>query len=108
MVSCQASIPIRSHVNHSYTVAGERLYNNATVLMIQRVDSIRGEGDGAQQQHRIVLTAFGTGAATYYVDVATGHVVHLIVNQNVELTVTASGKASRFKQTATQEFTLGY
>jgi hypothetical protein len=106
-VSCQASIPMRSRVDHSYSVAGESSYNNAAVLVIQRVDSIHAEGEGAQQQHHVMLSASGTGAATYYVDTATGHVVHLSVDQNVEVTVTASGKANHFRQTARQEFTLG-
>jgi hypothetical protein len=93
-------------VGHSYTVVGQTSYENATVLVIQRTDSIHGEGEGAQQQHRLMLTANGTGQATYYIDTATGHVAHLIVNQDVDLTVSASGKANYFKQNVRQEFTL--
>jgi hypothetical protein len=70
------------------------------------VDSIHAEGEGAQQQHHIMLSVSGTGAATYYVDTVTGHVLHLTVDQNVEVTVTASGKANHFNQTAKEEFTL--
>jgi hypothetical protein len=104
--SCQSSIPIRSRVGHSYRVAGETHYNEATVLVIERVDSIHASGEGIQQQHRVVLAAFGTGTATYYVDTATGHVVHLTLNQDVDVTVTASGKANHFRQNAKQEFEL--
>lgn len=106
IVGCLVSIPIRSHVSHSYTVVGEISYENTTVLVIQRTDSIRAEGEGAQQQHRVVLTATGTGEATYYMDTATGHVVHLVVNQDVDLTVSASGRTNHFRQNAKQEFTL--
>jgi hypothetical protein len=76
------------------------------VLVIQRADFIQAEGEGAQQQHRLLLTAVGTGNATYYVDIGTGHVVHLTVNQDIDLTVTASGRANHFRQNARQEFTL--
>jgi hypothetical protein len=76
------------------------------VLVIQRADSIHAEGEGAQQQHRLLLTAIGTGNATYYVDVRTSYVVHLTVNQDIDLTITTSGKANHFHQNAKQEFSL--
>jgi len=106
VVGCQSSIPIRSRVTHSYSVTGEISYADTRVLVIQRLDSIRAEGEGAQQQHRVVLAAMGNGNATYYVDPISAHVVQLITNQDVELTVTASGRTNRFRQTARQEFTL--
>jgi hypothetical protein len=106
IVGCLVSIPIRSRVRHSYSVAGETTYENTAVLVIQRTDSIHAEGEGAQQQHRVVLTAIGTGDATYYMDVATGHVAHLIVNQDVDLAVGTSGKTIHFKQNVKQDATL--
>jgi hypothetical protein len=106
MVGCQGSIPLRSRVSHTFTVGGEISYENTPVLVIQRADSIHAEGEGAQQQHRILLTAIGTGNATYYVDTGTGHVVHLIINQDIDLTINTSGRANHFRQSARQEFTL--
>ena len=106
VVGCQGTIPIRSTVSHSYSVVGEASYENSPVLVIQRADSIHAEGEGAQQQHRLLLTANGTGNATYYVDARTSHVVHLTVNQDIDLTVTTSGKANHFRQNAKQEFSL--
>lgn len=106
MAGCQGSIPVRSRVSHTFTVGGEISYENSPVLVIQRADSIHAEGEGAQQQHRILLAATGTGSATYYVDTGTGHVVHLIINQDIDLTVSTSGRANHFRQSARQEFTL--
>jgi hypothetical protein len=76
------------------------------VLVVQRADTIHAEGEGAQQQHRMVVTADGAGSATYYLDTRAGHVIHLTVDQNFDLMVTASGRASHFRQTAKQDFTL--
>jgi hypothetical protein len=106
IVGCQATIPIRSRVSHSYSVVGETSYENSPVLVIQRADSIHAEGEGAQQQHRLLLTVIGTGNATYYVDARTSYVVHLTVNQDIDLTITTSGKANHFRQNAKQEFSL--
>jgi len=106
IVGCQGTIPIRSRVSHSYSVVGEASYENSPVLVIQRADSIHAEGEGAQQQHRLLLTVIGTGNATYYVDARTSYVVHLAVNQDTDLTVTTSGKANHFRQNARQEFSL--
>ena len=106
VVGCQGTIPIRSRVSHSYSVVGETSYENSPVLLIQRADSIHAEGEGAQQQHRLLLTAIGTGNATYYVDARTSYVVHLTVNQDIDLTITTSGKANHFRQNAKQEFSL--
>lgn len=105
-VGCQGSIPIRSQVSHSFSVVGETSYENSHVLVIQRADTIHAEGEGAQQQHRVLVTATGTGNAMYYLDPGTGHVVHLTVSQDVDLTVTASGRVNHFRQNAKQEFTL--
>jgi hypothetical protein len=106
VIVCGGSIPVRSRATHSYAVAGETLYEGVPVLVIQRADTIHAEGEGAQQQHRMVLTADGVGSATYYLDPRAGHVIHLTVNQNLDLIVTASGRANHFRQTAKQDFTL--
>jgi hypothetical protein len=106
MIVCRGSIPIRSRVAHSYAVAGEILYEGVPVLVVQRADTIQAEGEGAQQQHRLLFVAKGTGSATYYLDTKAGRVMHVAVDQNLDLTVTASGKANHFRQDAKQDFTL--
>jgi len=102
---CQGSIPTTSRVLHSYHVIGETMYEGIRTLIVQRSDTIQAEGEGPQQQHRLTLGASGTGTATYYLDTATGLIVHLSVAQDLNLSITASGKTSHFRQTARQEFT---
>jgi hypothetical protein len=103
---CQGSIPTRSRILRIYTVVGESSFENAPILIVQRADTIQAEGEGAQQQHRLQLAAQGVGSATYYVDTKAGRIVHLTVNQDLDLTITASGRASHFKQGTKQEFVL--
>ena len=103
---CRSSIPVRSRATHSYSVAGESQYEGVPILVVQRADTIHAEGEGAQQQHRLLFKADGVGKATYYLDTRAGRVVHLTVDQNLDLTVTASGKANHFRQSAKQDFTL--
>jgi hypothetical protein len=54
----------------------------------------------------MLFNADGVGKATYYLDTKAGRVVYLSVDQNLDLTVTASGKTNRFRQDARQNFTL--
>ena len=85
---------------------GMSAYEGLPALVVQRTDTISAEGDGAQQQHRLVLNASGTGSATYYLDTSTGRVLHLTANQDSNLTVTTSGRTRQFRQSAKQEFGL--
>jgi len=101
---CQGLIPTTSRVLHSYHVMGETMYEGIRTLIVQRSDTIQAAGEGAQQQHRLTLGANGTGTATYYLDTAGGLIVHLSVGQDLDLSITASGRTSRFRQTARQEF----
>jgi len=106
LVGCQGSIPTKSYVTRVYRVMGGSVYENTPVLLLQRNDTIHAEGEGAQLQHRILLDASGSGTATYYLDTSNGRILHLTVNQDLDLTITASGKANHFRQIAKQEFAL--
>jgi hypothetical protein len=91
---CQGSIGTQSHVTHS------------SAIVVQRTDSIQATGEGAQQQHRMLLDARGTGSAIYYLDINSGRVLHLSSSQDLNLVITASGKSSQFRESAKQEFAL--
>ena len=103
---CQAAIPTTSKIMHDFKVLGMSAYEGFPVLVVQRSDTISAEGDGTQQQHRLLLNATGTGSATYYLDTSTGRVLHLTANQDLDLTITTSGKNKRFRQSAKQDFAL--
>jgi len=105
-LGCQGSIPTRSRTLHSYQVVGENTYGGFHTLVIQRNDTIQAEGEGTQQQHHLTLTAGGTGKAVYYLDTTSGRIIHLRVDQDLDISVTASGKTGHFRQTTTQEFAL--
>ena len=106
LTGCQSSIPTRSRLLRQFKVIGASTYENVSVLVVQRNDSISAEGEGAQQQHRLQLAASGTGTGIYYLNTDTGRVLHLTVSQNLNLTITASGRVNHFRQTANQDFAL--
>ena len=106
MTGCQAGIPTASRMIRSYVVSGEAIYEGRTVLIVQRTDSIQGQGEGAQQQHPMRLGARGTGSAIYYLDTQNGRVIRLTAGQELLLTITASGKPHQFKQSSKQDFKL--
>lgn len=103
---CQAGVPTSAHTTRSYVVSGNASYEGHPVLVILRTDTTRAKGEGGLQQHRVSIDVTGTGTALYYLDTATGRVVHLTVDQLVDLGVTASAKRSQFKQNSKQDFQI--
>lgn len=103
---CQAEIPTTSQMIRSYLVSGEAVYEGRPVLLVQRSDSIQAHGEGAQQQHRLTLSASGTGKVVYHLDTKDGRVVRLTAGQELNLTVTTSAKTHQFKQSSRQDFRL--
>lgn len=103
---CQGSISTKSRVLRHFRVIGQSTYENVSVLVVQRNDTISAEGEGAQQQHRLQLNASGAGTGIYYLEISTGRILHLTVSQDLNLTITASGRANHFRQSAKQDFAL--
>jgi hypothetical protein len=103
---CQAGITTAFRTIRSYIVLGEAIYENQPVLLVQRSDTIRAHGEGAQQQHRLRLDAEGTGSAVYYLDTKDGRIVRLTAGQELNLTVGTSGKPYQFRQSSRQDFRL--
>ncbi len=103
---CQAGVPISAQTTRSYIVSGNASYQGRPVLAILRTDTTRAKGEGGLQQHRVSIDAAGTGTALYYLDVATGRVVRLTVDQILDLGVTASATRSHFRQNSKQEFQI--
>ncbi len=103
---CPAGIPTLSYTTRSYAVTGEVTYEGRPVVMVQRVDTTRTQGDGGLQQHRVLIDAHGTGTAIYYLDVSTGRIMHLTINQTLTLGVTASSRQYQLKQDSKQEFEI--
>jgi len=67
---------------------------------------IQAHGEGAQQQHSVKLDAGGTGNALYYLDRNDGRITRITAGQELNLTITTSGKLHQFKQSSKQEFRL--
>lgn len=101
---CPAGVPTLSHTTRAFTVAGEVTYDGHPAVMVQRVDTTRAQGEGGLQQHRVSIDAHGAGTAVYYLDVASGRIIHLTTNETLTLGVTASSRQYRLKQDSKQEF----
>lgn len=106
LTACQGMIPTTANITRSYIVSGEIEYQGEPVLVVQRTDSILAHGEGAQQQHRVILDAGGTGSAVYYLSPKDGRVVRLSTGQNLDLAITTSGRIHRFKQSSKQDFSF--
>ena len=104
--ACQGMIPTTVHMTRSYIVSGESVYQGNPVLLVQRIDTIQARGEGAQQQHSVILDAKGTGNATYYVSPKDGRITRLSTGQDLDLAITVSGKIHHFKQSSRQDYSL--
>lgn len=103
---CQGNIPTTARTTRWYTVAGETTYLGSPVVVVLRSDTIQAHGDGAQQQHRVILDASGSGNAVYYLNSKDGQILHLATSEELNLTITTSGKINRFRQSSKQDFNL--
>jgi hypothetical protein len=102
--ACEGMIPTMARIIRSYVVSGETAYQGNSVLMVQRSDTIQAHGEGAQQQHSLILDAKGIGNAVYYVSPKDGRIVRITTGQDLDLVITVSGKVHRFKQSSKQEY----
>jgi len=103
---CQAAIPSVIHATRFFRVAGQSPAEEAGVVVIERRDSVSAHGEGAQQQHHIILDAIGNGTAVYYLSTSDGLLLRTTSEQSLDITITTSEKAGRFRQTLKQELTL--
>lgn len=104
---CRGSIPATSHVAHTYTVLGDTvLPGGATALRVHRDDVIAATGEGAEGQHRVLVSATGTGSAELLFDVATGRFIGSDGVQNSTVDINTSGRVTRFVQRVAQRVTL--
>jgi hypothetical protein len=101
---CPAGIPTLSLTTRTFTVAGEVAYDGRPAIMVQRVDTTHAQGEGGLQQHRVSIDARGTGTAVYYLDIASGRILHLTTSQTLTLGVGASNRHYQLKQDSKQEF----
>jgi hypothetical protein len=103
---CQAGIQTAARSLRSFRVSGEVSYDGQPAVVIERADIIHAHGEGAQQQHRLILEVNGTGTVLYYLSTTSGQILHANATQDLNLTITASGKSQSFKQNLKQEFAL--
>lgn len=103
---CRGMIPAASTVISNYTVTGDTTINSTRVLQILRADSISATGEGSSGQHRILVTATGTGLSHAFLDPITGRLVMLNGTQSTVVNVTTSGRLEQFLQNVTESISL--
>jgi len=99
-------IPLKAVVIRRFSVVGAAEYDGKNTILIQRTDSISAHGEGRQQQHQLIVDVAGTGSATYHLSLEKSSVISLTTSQDLDFAVRASGRTSRFRETAKEEFSL--
>jgi hypothetical protein len=103
---CRGIIPTESTVISNYVVVGDTAFTNAVALEIHRTDSLSATGDGSEGQHRILVTAIGTGVIDLFLDPAAGRLLASRGLQTSLVNVTTSGKLTQFIQHVTDTATI--
>jgi hypothetical protein len=101
---CQAGIPITTTTRRTFRVSGEVMYSGQPLILVQRTDSLSARGEGAYNQHRMMVEGRGVGTALYYLDTVAGEISWLSTSQGSQIRVTTSGRLHAFTQTTNQEF----
>jgi hypothetical protein len=103
---CQGAIATTAHIIRSFRVLDESSTGAEPVVVIERRDTIEAHGEGAQQQHSIVLDASGIGTALYHLSIPDGRVTLISSDHRLNLTMTSSENTAHFRQTLKQETAL--
>ena len=103
---CRGMIPATSQVISNYTVMGDTIFANAAAVRIHRTDSLTANGEGSEGQHRILMTATGTGAADLFFNTTTGVFAGSSGLQTTVVNVTTSGRLTQFLQHVKESVTL--
>jgi hypothetical protein len=103
---CQSGVPTFTHLDRSYAVSGEVMFEGKPTILILRTDTTRARGEGGLEQHRVTINAAGTGTAAYYLSPVTGQIAHITLNQALDLGITTTTREYRFKQSLKQDFRL--
>lgn len=103
---CRGSVPATSHVTRTYTVLSDTTFAGITALHVHRIDVINASGEGAEGQHRVLLSASGNGSAELFFDVSTGRFLGSEGVQNSVVDVNTSGRITRFLQRVAEHVRL--
>ena len=99
---CRGMIPAESTIISNYVAIGDTTFANTLALQIHRTDSLTAIGEGAEGQHRILVTAKGTGLTDLFFNVATGRFIGSRGQQTSLVNVTTSGRLTQFIQRVTE------
>ena len=99
---CRGIIPTESQTISNYIVIGDTTFANVGVVQIHRIDSLSATGEGSEEQHRILVTATGTGFVDLFFDITTGRLTGSHSSQTSLVSVTTSGRRTRFLQDITE------
>ena len=104
---CHAFIPTTSVVTAKYTVLGDTTYDTLSALHLRRSHTFTTKGEGNKGQHRIFLTAVGTGTTDLYLNTADGQLLSAFrTDWMTNINVTTSGRTERFSQHAVEHMVL--
>ncbi len=102
---CRGTVPTTTHALHNYTVVGDTTIAGAPAVIVHRIDSIAADGEGPQGQHRVFISATGTGTADILLDPSAGRFIGLNGTQSTTVDVTTSGRSTRFLQLTNERVT---
>jgi hypothetical protein len=104
---CAGAFLATTHVARTYTVIGDTTFAGVPAVQVHRADDISASSEGAEGQHRVLISATGTGGGELYFDPASGRFLGTNAVQHTAVDVTTSGKTTRFLQEITQRVTIG-
>jgi hypothetical protein len=103
-LSCNGLTPITTTTISSYKAAGESELQGQKALLLERTEISRSAGEGADNQHRILIKGTSTGMTKIYIDPVTGSLLDLEGERRSDIIITA-GRSQRFSQVVKEKTT---
>lgn len=95
---CRGMILATTQMISNYVVGSDTTFVNTNGVRIGRTDSLNANGEGSEGQHRIIVTATGTGTSDFYVNPVTGQLLGSNGLQTALISITTSGRLTQFLQ----------
>lgn len=100
--SCSGSLLLNLTILRNYTIIGESTFHGIPALVVDITEKTLSNGEGSQDQHRLMIKGQGSMSGRLYIDRTTGSVLSLSSETRTSLQIQASGRLQQFMQTSTE------
>lgn len=103
--SCSGPLELTLTTIRNYKVIGETTFNAVPAILVAITEKTLSEGEGSQDQHRVMITSEAQKSGNMYLDEVTGTLLNVISETHTTIQIQTSGRTQQFLQTSRETTT---